>query len=187
MITVETSTSDNSVNENLWWAMSAVYNRSLKLKEQLDERNVHCFVPLRQTVVVKGLRKINKTVPAISNLIFIYTTSAKIKSLKSEFGYLQYLMRKSDGKSSPIVVPDNQMQDFITVASALNDNPTYISTDEIDLTRGEKVRIVAGPLAGVTGIFQRVKGSRSRRVIVAIEGVTAIATTSIPLALIEKI
>ena len=124
--------------------------------------------------------------PAVANLIFIYSSQEKIKALKAEYSYLQYLIKKADGKSMPIIVPKDQMRDFITVANSTDDNPTYLSPSEIDLTKGERVKIIAGPFAGVTGIFKRIKGSRDLRVIVAIEGITAVAATSIPLAFIEK-
>lgn len=172
--------------DNQWWAMSATYNRSLILKKQLDQREIHNFVPVRHSVIVKGTRKVKKTMPAVANLIFIYSSQEKIKALKAEYSYLQYLIKKADGKSMPIIVPEDQMRDFITVANSTDDNPTYLSPSEIDLTKGERVKIIAGPFAGVTGIFKRIKGSRDRRVIVAIEGITAVAATSIPLAFIEK-
>ncbi|MFR6634113.1 MAG: hypothetical protein ACLUQ6_02925 [Alistipes onderdonkii] len=39
---------------------------------------------------------------------------------------------------------------------------------------------------GVEGTFMRVKNTRDRRVVVKIDGITAVATASIPSALVEK-
>ena len=74
-----------------WWAMSAVFNRSLKAKDILDAVRVENFVPMRSVVEVCGRRRVRKSVPAIRNLIFVRTTPSCIRELKSRYLFLQYL------------------------------------------------------------------------------------------------
>lgn len=176
-----------SQTQKQWWAMSAVYNRSIKMKSILDLRHIENFVPLHQVVTLKGTKKIKKSVPVIANLIFIHTDSDTVKSLKGEFEYLQYLTNKDGEKRSPIIVPEQQMTDFITVAGSQEEKLIYLDNSEINLNQGCKVRITAGAFAGVEGRFMKVKGARDRRVVVAIDGVTAVATTSILPQFIETI
>jgi len=63
----------------------------------------------------------------------------------------------------------------------------FLSPEEVALSKGDKVRIKDGVFMGVEGTFMRVKNTRDRRVVVKIDGITAVATASIPSALVEKI
>ncbi len=170
-----------------WWAMSAVFNRSIKMKSILDLRHIENFVPLHQVVTLKGTRKIKKTVPVIANLIFIHSDAETIKTLKGEFEYLQYLTNKDGEKRIPIIVPERQMTDFITVAGSQEEKLIYLDCSELNLRQGSRVRITSGTFAGVEGQFMKVKGARDRRVVVSIDGVAAVATTSILPQFIEPI
>jgi transcription antitermination factor NusG len=85
-------------------------------------------------------------------------------------------------------VPERQMQNFIAIAGTEDERVMYLNPDEIDLSKGDKVRVLAGPFEGVEGVFMRVvNGKREKRVVVKIAGVVAIATASLPISLVEKI
>lgn len=53
-----------------WYAMSVPYNRVLKVKSMLDEKQISCFVPMHYVVRTVRGRKMRLYVPAVSNLIF---------------------------------------------------------------------------------------------------------------------
>ncbi|MBP5498693.1 MAG: KOW motif-containing protein, partial [Muribaculaceae bacterium] len=73
----------------------------------------------------------------------------------------------------------------IAVAGHHEEEIVYLDPAELNLTKGDRVRVLAGPFAGAEGVFVRVKGDR--RVVVTIEGVVAVATTFVHPSLIEKI
>ena len=52
---------------------------------------------------------------------------------------------------------------------------------------GTKVRITGGDFEGQEGVFLKVKGARDRRVVIAIQGVIAVAMATIHPDLIEVI
>jgi transcription antitermination factor NusG len=56
---------------------------------------------------------------------------------------------------------------------------------EYEPNKGDKERITGGVFAGATGYIRRVHGTK--RFVVCIEGIAAIATTYIPRQYIEKI
>ena len=76
---------------------------------------------------------------------------------------------------------------FIAVAANIDEPVIFLSPEEVALSKGDKVRIKDGVFMGVEGTFMRVKNTRDRRVVVKIDGITAVATASIPSALVEKI
>ena len=61
----------------------------------------------------------------------------------------------------------------------------YMEAAELNLVKGQKVRITDGVFKGVIGEFVRIR--HDRRVVVNIEGVMAVATTFIHSSLVEPI
>ncbi|MBR6338769.1 MAG: UpxY family transcription antiterminator [Alloprevotella sp.] len=170
-----------------WWAMSATFNRSMKAKEVLTTRGVEHFLPMRTTIGVQRGKKVRKKVPAVTNLIFVRTTEHCIQGLKDELKYLQFLCRKEDGKCRRIIVADDQMEHFMRVAGSAADDHIFLNPDEIDLSRGDKVRIHGGPFDGVEGTFVKVQGKRRRMVVVSIPTLTSVATLEFEPDLLEPI
>ena len=100
--------------------------------------------------------------------------------------FLQYLTRQSGGRNLPIVVPDNQMQQFIQASSVEGKKLIYLTVDELGrLNQGVRVRVIGGSFDGVEGIFQRVKGCRSKRVVIRLQGIIAVVLAEIHPDLIE--
>ena len=75
----------------------------------------------------------------------------------------------------------------VTVAGTYNDHLLYFQPDELNLSKGTKVRVTGGDFEGQEGIFLKVKGARDRRVVVEIQGVIAVAMATIHPDLIEVI
>lgn len=170
-----------------WYAMSVPYNRVLKVKKLLDEKQIECFVPMRYEVRTVRGRKVRLYVPAVSNLIFVHTTDSCLKLFKQTTSFLQYLVYKVDGVSQKIIVPDDQMEQFIRVCHTNDEHLIYLKPEEINLAKGTRVRILGGAFNGVEGIFVKVKGKRNRRVVVLIDHVSAIAISEVSPDLIEII
>lgn len=165
---------------NVWFAMSATFGRALKAKEFLESRSVRCFIPMKYEVVSDGKQgKKRQLVPAISNLLFAYTTRECIQTLKSEVGYLQYLTRPEGARRVPIVVPERQMEQFITVCDSYNEKLVYLNPSEINLKKGTPVQILGGPFDGVEGTFIKLEGVRNRRVVVQVSGIAAVVIADI--------
>lgn len=161
--------------EATWFAMSATFGRELKAKTFLESKRVKCFVPMRYEIVKdKTQRKTRKLVPAINNLIFVYTTKDRIQDLKSTTNYLQYLTKPVDGKNIPITIPEYQMQQFMAVCDTYNEKLVYLSADEINLKEGTPVKIIGSEFDGIEGTFVKINKSRKKRVVVMIQGLTAV-------------
>lgn len=162
-------------DESVWFAMSATFGREQKAKTFLESKSVKCFVPMRYEVTQdKKQGKIRKLVPAIKNLIFVYTTRERIQFLKTGLDYLQYLTKPQDGKRVPIIVPEQQMNQFISVCDTYNERLSYLTPEELGLTKGTPVKIAGGVFDGIEGTFVKVSGSRKKKVMVLIQGIAAV-------------
>lgn len=178
----------NQESEPVWFAMSAPYCNEMRAKSLLESKNIECFVPMCYKIVEsrQGIKN-RRLVPAIHNLIFAHTTKERIQDVKSGVKYLQYRVKPENGKNVPIVVPDEQMELFMTVCEKGSENLKYLLPSEVNLERGTKIRVVGGLFDGVVGSFVKVKGIRSKRVVVSLEGVASVAITEISDGLIEVI
>lgn len=170
----------------LWYAMRVPYSRELLFKEHLDSIAIENFVPMHYQIIEKNGTRARKLVPVIHNLIFVKSSKSVIDEIKSRVEYKipsRYIMDK--GERKPLTVPDRQMENFIAVAKAYDDNMVYLNPIETKLKKGDRVRIIEGPLAGVEGEFLRIKGDR--RVLVSIDGLLSIATAFIAPHMLEII
>ena len=171
----------------VWFAMSAPYRNEFKAQRLLDEKGVENFLPLCTKIFTdKDGKKVRKTVPVVTNLLFAYTTRDNIQQIKSRAPFLQYRTRRENGRNIPIIVPDDQMRQFMAVCKTNSDKLIYLQPDEINLAKGTPVRVIGGMFDGVVGTFIKVKGARAKRVVVQIDGI-AVATAEIEPQYIEII
>ncbi|MDD2961599.1 MAG: UpxY family transcription antiterminator [Muribaculaceae bacterium] len=170
--------------ENHWYAIRVTYNRELKVADELKEKGIEYFLPMRYKEVMKGERRIKMLVPAINNLIFIRSSREDMIEFKIHTPLpIRYIMDRETRR--PIIISDNQMKNFIAVAGNYNEQIIYLDCDTATMKKGERVRITGGIFEGTIGEFVRVKGDR--RVVVTIPGIAAVATTFIHPSLIERI
>ena len=152
-----------------WFAMRVTYRREMKVKAEMDTLGIQTYVPMRR-IIQRGSRLKNALEPAIHNLIFIRTSEERVQALKKLRPYLQYMVRKTEGKTEKIIVPERQMDDFMKVCTVSPDFVEITSAKDILLRPGQEVMVISGPLQGVRGFFQRADGHRARRLIVTIPG-----------------
>lgn len=167
-----------------WYAMRVTYSREVQMKDQLEQRGIECFIPMRyHTKVVRG-RKVKLLKPVIHNLLFAHATPTEIQEVKKYYEYLQYIV---DRERQKIIVPDAQMQTFIAVTGTYDDQLIWINPEDLNLKKGTRVRITGGDFEGQEGTFIKIKGARDKRVVIAIQGVIAVAMATLHPSLIEII
>lgn len=175
-----------------WFVLNAVFGRELRVKELLEIRGIDVFVPMRYLIKMRRGHKERILVPAISNFVFVHTSKEFLENFKadllSQYGFPTYFVTRKIGDRRVIVtVPDLQMREFIRVASQLEEDVLYFPPEEIQLEKGDRVRIIGGKLDGLEGVLLKVKGKRSKRVVVSIAGVAAVAAYYISPDLIQVI
>lgn len=172
-----------------WYVLRVTYQREFQAKTSLERLGIETFVPER--LVRRRDRQGRFSCcreAAIHNYLFVRSSKSVINELKTyRLPILRYVMHVENGVRVPMTVPDVQMRNFIAIAGNLEARILYLSPEDPDLTRGDRVRITGGPFAGVEGTFVKLRKAREWRVVVTIEGVAAVATTSVPASLVEKI
>lgn len=174
----------------IWFPMRVTYQREMKVKAELDRLGIESFVPMTYKVVDADTdNPYHKLVPAINNLIFVRSTQERISGLKSSNEVLEplrYMLDQTAQQPHTIMtVPDRQMDNFMRVASKIDDSVIFLDNESVVGKEGKRVEIIGGAFEGVTGVIRRVK--RCKRVVVEIEGVASVAIAFVPAGLLREI
>lgn len=168
-------TNKQEVTKVCWFVMRA-YKSEQKAEQKLGGIDgLEYFIPKCYAVRVYHGVKSKRLVPAIPNLVFVHASRSQILNFKKRYNFLQFVMWKKSTGLEYLIVPNEQMENFIKVASQYDENVSYYKSAEINLQKGTRVRIHGGKLDGVNGVFMQVNGKRKRRVVVMLEGIMAVA------------
>ena len=94
---------------------------------------------------------------------------------------MRYMVRTAgdgNGTNEILRVADREMENFMRVASVLDDRVLYLDYKDYIGKEGKRVRINEGTFAGVEGVIKRIK--KNKHVVVQIEGVSAVAIAFVP-------
>ena len=115
-------------------------------------------------------------VPAITGLVFAQATREALDSYIRSFGDARPVNYYWDRTTNaPLTVPAKAMEDFITIASTLDEDLIYLTEVSDKLREGHRVKVKEGPFNGVEGKIVRIR--KSRRILVELPGMLAVAST----------
>lgn len=167
-----------------WYALRATYSRELKVQQRLNEMGVRTFIPMIWRKSSRGTSAVRKLVPAVGNLCFVYWTRQAIDDFIRSYGDASPVHYYWDRiTNQPLTVPEKAMNDFITVASTLDEDLIYLTEISDKLREGQKVKVKEGAFKGVEGKIVRIR--KSRHILVELPGMLAVATTYISPAALE--
>ena len=159
-----------------WYALRVSYSRELKVQKALDALGVKTFVPMMWKRCPDNSDR--KLVPAVGNLCFAYSTRTALEEFIRGYGESAPVHFYWDRTANrPLTVPDKAMNDFITVASTLDEDIVYVTEISAKLREGQTVMVKDGPFKGVEGKVVRIR--KSRRILVELPRMLAVATTYI--------
>lgn len=151
-----------------WHVLRATYARELKVQIALQEKGIRTFIPM--------MWREKKLVPAVSGLVFALATRETLDLYIRSFGDARPVNYYWDRTTNaPLTVPAKAMEDFITIASTLDEDLIYLTEVSEKLREGQAVKVKDGPFKGVEGKIVRIR--KSRRVLVELPGMLAVAST----------
>lgn len=160
-----------------WYVLRATYARELKVQTALQEKGIRTFIPM--------MWREKKLVPAVSGLVFALATREALDLYIRSFGDaarpVNYYWDRTT--NAPLTVPAKAMEDFITIASTLDEDLIYLTEISDKLREGQTVKVKDGPFKGIEGKIVRIR--KSRRILVELPGMLAVASTYIPAQYLE--
>ena len=151
---------ERSGTASAWYALYTRPRHEKKVERQLKERGIESYLPLKKTLHQWSDRKKWVEEPLFRCYVFVRTADRdRMRSLHT-YGSVRFV--SFDGK--PAVVRDEEIH---TIKCILREMPT--SESYPDVTVGDVVEIVHGPLTGMRGKLEEIRSGR--RLIVAIPSI----------------
>lgn len=164
--------------------MKVFFNKVLWIESELKKLSVECYYPVKLIERErKGVKAIVKE-PAVSSLMFFRSTATQAEEIQKDFDGHVLLYRYRSSKN-PALIPDEEMNIFKMVTSSGNPDLEYMDAGAVAFKEGQHVRVTGGLFEGAEGYIQRIHGNH--RLVVAIEGIVAVATSYIPSCFLQKI
>ena len=170
------------------------------MQDQLREHGIRTFIPMMvkksssptssasspTSSASSPTRSGISLVPAITGLVFAQATRDALDSYIRSFGDARPVNYYWDRTANrPLTVPDKAMEDFIAIASTMDPDLIYLTEISDKLREGQKVIVKEGPFKGVEGKVVRIR--KSRRIMVEIPGMLAVASTYVEMGNVEII
>lgn len=133
------------------------------------------FTPLVTKEMTIGGKKVVRSVPFVSDLLFVYASRAELDPIVGAIPTLQYRYCKGGAQNAPMQVRDGEMDAFLRAVSRM-ESPQYYTPDELPASIfGKPVRVVGGACDGIEGYLLSRKGSKKKRVVISVQGLLSAA------------
>lgn len=162
--------------------------------DALKAKMIYIYLPKRLTLKQIGSKKKRQWEPLLPNMVFVYSSQDFIERTfreNRELSHYRFYRDKTqhindyDGKHPPIIVPYNEMMNFIRLTSVENEHIRLVTPEHCHYKSGDRVRIIDGDFVDVEGRVARIAGQQ--RVVVEMRGICLVATAYIPSTFLEKI
>ena len=168
----------SSVNKNqaFWFVLRDLKRANSKQRayQLFKEKKFEMFTTMKWRLdTVKG-KRVRKEVPCISDLLFVHDTRENLDPIIEESLTVQYRWVRNKYRE-PMVVSDAEMERFIRAVSA-SASPKYYLPEEITPEMVNRpIRRVGGPLDGYEGTLVTTRGSKVKRLMVALPSLLSVA------------
>jgi transcription antitermination factor NusG len=154
-----------------WYAVYTRPQHEKKIFIQLQRQNINAYLPLKTTIRHWSDRRKKVSLPLFSCYLFVNITLKDYYKVLNIPGIVRYVT--FEGKA--IAIPERQLQ-MIRNLLAYDEETTEIS---VPRTIGTMVKIVKGPLTGISGKLIEFAGKK--RVVISIEEIGKCIMVNIPL------
>lgn len=163
-----------------WFVLNSYTRNEHKVEDYLSQvENLQFFIPKRYALRNYYGRVKRELVPLIPGMVFVRDVYDKVQQLQKDVSFLGFATLSDGVRRMPMKVPDYQMDNFIRVVQHFEEDLTYFRPDELQLNKGSYVKIIGGKFDGAKGELLKIKGKRSKRLVVCIPQIMAVAATHI--------
>ena len=167
--------------EEHWFALWVYRNLVNPVVNRCKADNVQYYIPmrLRERFGENGVEYVEE--PVIQNLLFVRSSAEYLLEIK-RVSYNRAIPYHYPGTALPAVIDDRAMEIFMFVAKT---GARCLESVQQPIDKGDRVRVTDGIFKGAEGYVRRVHGTK--RFVVAIDGIAAVAVTHIPRQFLERV
>lgn len=168
-------------SEKHWHALYVRSRSEKKVLTQLEELGVEAYLPRITAVRKWSDRRKRIEEPLFKSYVFVRNDSRQHIPILNVFGVLKFVTFEH----KPVVVPENQILAIKKFVDDYEKGAQYKMQNESDLKVGQMVRIINGPMKGLTGRLETIENKR--HLVVYIEVVGKYLPVHIPRAKVEPV
>lgn len=169
----------------MWYVLKAA-NLSLSVREELKSGGIEYFLPTHTELRNVGGTKKRVERPIVYNFIFVRCNVELAKEfcrnrpdLRLHVVYNHKPMHDAVA-ADPLRILDREMEMFQKAISFYNgEEVPFVKPEEMELEKGDLVRIIGGQFSGLEGTLVSQKGKDGGRVVVNLSNVIAVRTLEI--------
>lgn len=141
----------------------------LERREKNSEPLFEYFAPVCVMVQTQNGKTVSRPRPLLYNYVFIHASENEIFRLKRVLPWFNFLPRilTEDDYYFPYIT-DGEMDNLRWIAASYSNELPIYETDDSYLTKGDRIRITVGALAGLEAEVIQHPGSRQKGVVVRI-------------------
>lgn len=146
------------------------------LRRITDRAGVELFAPTFVELNQEEGKVNRKEKPLLYHYIFVRGEEEAVKRLCLEEEGFSYVVNRGMGEKGlnrHVKVSDGEMEQFRTIADYYAGKLPCYPLEGVRLEEGDRVQVVDGPCAGLTGTYMSRKGAKSGNILVAIDSQTA--------------
>lgn len=162
--------------QTAWFAVYTKHQHERKSAELLERKGFEVFLPLYKSVAQWTDRRKTLLQPLFPSYVFLRTTMESKAEIVRTPGV--FFLVESAGHACRI--PELEIESIRTLIRS----KAHLAPHPY-LERGDRVRILAGPLAGLVGILTRVKNQY--RVVLSVEALRKGVSVEIDIASVERL
>lgn len=154
------ATTDGADGLRGWQVVYTVARHEKAVAAQLQARGVEHFLPLYETVHRWHNRSVKLALPLFPGYVFVRLCALNRRAIVTVPGIVSIV----SFRGHPATVPDDQIAAIQNALKFQHAHPCPY------LANGKRVRIMSGPLCGIVGVIDRMKGLR---VIVSVDSIAS--------------
>ena len=146
-------TGEGVAHSKRWYVALVRMHHEKKVAERLDKMGIENFVPVQQEIHQwSDRRKIVESV-LLPMMVFVHVNPKERKEVLGFSTVSRYMVMR--GESTPALIPDSQMERFRFM---LDYSEQAVEMCSEHLQPGEQVKVIKGPLTGLTGELMTMDG-----------------------------
>ena len=167
--------------ERFWHALYVRSRSEKKVLSQLEDMGIRAYLPMVTVVKQWSDRRKKVEEPLFKSYVFVCSNDKEYISILNVYGVVKFVTFEKKA----VMVPENQILAIKIFVSDYEHGEEYKMNNDEDLKVGQMVRIINGPMKGLTGRLQQIQNKR--HLIVYLEVVGQSIPVHIPRAKIEPV
>ena len=168
-----------SHDQKYWHALYVRSRAEKKVLWQLEENGFTAYLPLITQMKQWSDRKKKVEEPLFKSYVFVYSNEREYIPILNVYGVIKFVTFERKA----VIVPENQILAIKKFVNDFEKGEEYKMMNNEELKVGQKVRIINGPMKGLTGRLETIRNKR--HLIVYIDVVGQCIPVHIPRAKVE--